>query len=681
MSQRSLEGQAGVDPSATRPRWGLLDLEELSQDEIWDLFLDDVKQERQAGREVTLAYYLERVPGIRERRDVLHAAITAAIESATARGQSRSSAFRSLINSHPELEPSIDDVWAVDDLLGSTETLRGRLVGDPIQLPAEFGPVWREGERRYRLTEQIASGSRGEVYLAKDRSLSDPAAPALVAIKLVPEWLHVEPEELLREGARARRVIHPNVARVLEAGHDQEHGLYLAFEYVEGTTLDVRGRHQADARSQREAVKGMMPLLDGLATAHERGVAHLDIHPRNVLVRPSGEPVLIDFGLGVAVSDMGGPLRRAVGALGFVSPEMFRGTPGIDPMGADVYSIAGLLWWLLTGTVPNGSTTEQIEARLTAEQAQANTAPSPLGGQQLEPDLRLVLERGLRFSAEDRTASVRALQRDLENWLDYRPIGGQATSPWKRAKLFTRRSPASIAIAASIIGLTAIASGGLAWQRSEHLSREKLNAAAAEAREAELDSQAAEARAQAAETEAQRAADTRRAVNSLELVVASSGQEGVTKDWAIALTLLRDLYAEGEALDAQALDKVREARIQHAQNTIDSLLATHNETDTIVLFWRAMLGSSLADASRYQEAAEVLRQCVEQLAAVLNESDPMLFRLRVLEACCRYQAERTDHAYQRLQSALLAAKRSELPTRLAVLVESSERLRKTQHSP
>src|SRR5262249_18637027 len=131
------------------------------------------------------------------------------------------------------------------------------------------------------------------VFRARDTRLQRP-----VALKILPPELAGDPEALRRfyqEGCAAAQLDHENIARIFSIGSDQDLH-YIAFEYIEGTTL----RQRVDAKgplSVAEAINYTRQIAGALVHAAGRGVVHRDIKPSNLIVTPHGRAKLVDMGL------------------------------------------------------------------------------------------------------------------------------------------------------------------------------------------------------------------------------------------------------------------------------------------------------------------------------------------------------------------------------------------------
>ena len=225
---------------------------------------------------------------------------------------------------------SVSDGEAAEHLLSCSEcrflqdlsrNLAGPSAGPPLEGPlsafldvcdrtmAEGKPVLG----RYHLLRRLGFGGQGVVYQASDVG----AQGELVALKLV-RIAEAEGESSAREVALAHRVRHPGICRIY---HTEAHGQirFITMEYVAGGSLDT----VAPGLSSRQRLAVFRRIAEAVHAAHQAGVLHLDLKPRNVLLRGPEEPIVTDFGLAVAVEDP----RTAHGTGGtprFMAPEQAR---------------------------------------------------------------------------------------------------------------------------------------------------------------------------------------------------------------------------------------------------------------------------------------------------------------------------------------------------------------------
>lgn len=200
----------------------------------------------------------------------------------------------------------------------------------------------------------IGSGASATVCLAEHLATGE-----WVALKLIHQAGELSDDEradLRRrfelESRTARRLNHPGIVRLIDAGDDAGQ-LWVAMEPVPGCTL-LRYTEQARLLPPPVAVDIAQQLAEALGHAHDAGVVHRDLKPSNVLVDlPSGIVKLSDFG--IARLDDGARTRTGVmlGTPGYMAPEQLAGTAA--DARADLYALGVLLFELLTGRRPHES--------------------------------------------------------------------------------------------------------------------------------------------------------------------------------------------------------------------------------------------------------------------------------------------------------------------------------------
>jgi serine/threonine protein kinase/tetratricopeptide (TPR) repeat protein len=213
---------------------------------------------------------------------------------------------------------------------------------------------------RYDLQHEVGRGGMATVYLARDVRHGRP-----VAIKVLhPELgLSLGPERFLREIQIAARLQHPHIVPLYDSGQAGDL-LYYVMPFVEGESL--RQRLQREGSLPLEEALGITrAVASALDYAHRQQVVHRDIKPENVMLH-DGEAMVTDFGIAKAVSAAADTLTRtgtSVGTPQYMSPEQAGGETEIDGR-SDIYSLATMLYEMLTGGVPFTGTQQAIMAQL-----------------------------------------------------------------------------------------------------------------------------------------------------------------------------------------------------------------------------------------------------------------------------------------------------------------------------
>lgn len=202
--------------------------------------------------------------------------------------------------------------------------------------------------RRYDVSTIIGSGTFGLVYDAFDRV----EGRRVVLKELRPDWraTPAAAAQFRQEAQAALRVSNPHLVRMLSVERAAD-GHVLVLEHVEGVTL--RERMGRGPLASKEASKLAADVLDALSSLHGIGILHRDVKPENVIIRPSGDAVLIDLGAASATESRtiaaGGPHP---GTPAYMSPEQ-KGGARIDAT-SDLYSLGAALWEALAAAPPGG---------------------------------------------------------------------------------------------------------------------------------------------------------------------------------------------------------------------------------------------------------------------------------------------------------------------------------------
>jgi serine/threonine-protein kinase len=253
---------------------------------------------------------------------------------------------------------------------------------------------------RYAVERELGGGGMATVYLAQDLKHE-----RQVAIKVLkPELAAVlGAERFLHEIKVTANLQHPNILPLYDSG-EADSFLYYVMPYVEGETL--RGRLKRERQlSVEHAVDIAKDAAAALAFAHGRGVIHRDIKPENVLLG-SGQAIVADFGIALAVSTAGGERLTESGvSLGtphYMSPEQAAGDRELDAR-SDVYSLACVVYEMLVGDPPHaGSTVQAVVARVLSE------TPPPISTTRalVPPYVDAAVQRALAKTPADRFASA-----------------------------------------------------------------------------------------------------------------------------------------------------------------------------------------------------------------------------------------------------------------------------------
>jgi WD40 repeat protein len=224
-------------------------------------------------------------------------------------------------------------------------------------------------------------------------------------------------------------------------------------DYVPGRDLDQE--LAAVPRTLREEVELLARVARAAGAAHQRGVLHRDLKPGNIRIDPEGEPHLLDFGLAKWLQEEEGAraLTSSGGFLGsapWASPEQVDGRPA--DVRSDVYSLGVVAFQALTRSFPydvSGPLARVFESIRSAPPAHASSLR-----REIDADLDTILATALAKEPERRYASALDLARDLENWLEGRPIDARRDSAFYVLRKTLRRHWLASATALGVFGLT-----------------------------------------------------------------------------------------------------------------------------------------------------------------------------------------------------------------------------------
>jgi serine/threonine protein kinase len=284
----------------------------------------------------------------------------------------------------------------------------------------------------YRLLEVIGRGGMGAVYLAER---ADGEVTQQVAVKLLPPGAGAtQREHFLQERQILASLTHPNIARMLGAGHVENGQPFLAMEYVEGKPIDVF----CAGLSIPQKISLFLKVCAAVSYLHRNLIVHRDLKPSNILVTPEGEPRLLDFGiakiLDVATDSTITSMRMLTPD--YASPEQVTG--GRISTATDIYSLGAVLYRLLTGQPAHEFEDHSPEAITRVVTTREVTRPS-LSAPELKGDLEFILLKALRKDPQERYTTVEQFAEDLDAFLQSRTVKARSGNAWYRARKFLRR--------------------------------------------------------------------------------------------------------------------------------------------------------------------------------------------------------------------------------------------------
>ncbi len=274
---------------------------------------------------------------------------------------------------------------------------------------------------RYELGELLGRGGMAEVRKGTDVRLG-----RVVAIKRLRTDLASDPvfqARFRREAQSSASLNHHSIVSVYDTGQElSADGVpqpYIVMEYVAGRTLRDILREGRKILPQRalEITSGILAALD---YSHRAGIVHRDIKPANVMLTPSGDVKVMDFGIARAIADSSSTMTQTAAVVGtaqYLSPEQARGE-SVDSR-SDVYSTGCLLYELLTGRPPFvGDSPVSVAYQHVREHAPPPSVLDP----ELPPEVDAIVMKALTKGVEDRYQSAAAMRADIERFLAGKPV-------------------------------------------------------------------------------------------------------------------------------------------------------------------------------------------------------------------------------------------------------------------
>jgi len=341
----------------------------------------------------------------------------------------------------PPLEPPVKDL-TTSHLFGLSLTdeewfERARVI-------AEQPPVGRLGP--YELLAEVGRGGQGIVYRARQ-----PGTGRDIAIKRVSAGVFASAEtraRFEREIEATAALDHPHIVTVFGAEVIDGQPL-LTMKWIDGVPIE---RWAVGPNGERRPVKKLLEVFllvcDAVHHAHQRGVIHRDLKPSNILVDRHDQPHVLDFGLAKVERERGSTATLTLsgaflGTPAYAAPEQFRGDARNIDVRTDVYALGAILYHLLTGRLPFG-TSDDLGELIQAISLRDPPAPSALD-RRLNRELDAIVLKALQKSKDRRYASVDALTADVRRYLAGEAVWAHPPSRAYRLRKFVGQHRLAVA--------------------------------------------------------------------------------------------------------------------------------------------------------------------------------------------------------------------------------------------
>jgi serine/threonine protein kinase/WD40 repeat protein len=343
-------------------------------------------------------------------------------------------------------------------------------------------------QMEYRLEAEIARGGMGRIFEAED-----PLLHRQVAVKVSSVGMGRKDMRFAREAEVLALLAHPNIVPVYNLGSDSQGRPFYSMKLVRGRTLEaiIRDLREGDEETRKRfSLDRLLTIFrkvcDALTFAHSKQILHRDLKPANIMVGEFGEVLVMDWGLAKVIGEspalsepsdgsgvrqegqwggdsMGMTLEGDVmGTPQYMSPEQAEGRIADLDQRADIYSLGGILYAILTLRAPvegdsldevltkvrKGSITPMTAMRLEAVRVGGEMTPRALGSD-VPKALRAVTLKAMALSREDRYQSVGALLADIEAYQGGFATGAEKAGFWKQLLLLVRRNKGAFATAAA----------------------------------------------------------------------------------------------------------------------------------------------------------------------------------------------------------------------------------------
>ena len=258
----------------------------------------------------------------------------------------------------------------------------------------------------YQIIKTLGSGGMGVVYKAFDIRLE-----RYVALKFLPDILRNDEhakKRLIREAKAASALDHHNICTIYDIGEYNDEQLYIAMAYYAGASLEQYMLQQKFG--VEKSLDIIHQLLEGLLTAHRKGIYHRDIKPANLLLTHEGNLKIVDFGIAMTKNNIGTDTGIQAGSVSYMSPEQIRGEKA-DAQ-SDLWGSAVIFYELLAGRRPfSGNSLPEIVNRV------LNHSIAPLN--KIRPELPAAVDRwfqrALAKNEADRFPDSESFVREFHN--------------------------------------------------------------------------------------------------------------------------------------------------------------------------------------------------------------------------------------------------------------------------
>jgi Protein kinase domain len=309
------------------------------------------------------------------------------------------------------LDTEMNQQWE-RSLLGTSGAFSGE-PGAVSQMPTAFVNMISALESRYQVLKELGRGGMGIVFQAHDKQLNEQ-----VALKIISPMLSTDPESLerlKREVSSARRIAHPNIIRIFDIG--ESNGLhFVSMEFFPGQNLKEYIRNRG-ALSLLQGSHIVFQICEGLEAAHRQRIIHRDLKSPNILIGPTGNVKIIDFGLARATYMEGMTATGLIlGTPEYMSPEQVSGKRTDER--TDIYSLGIMLYEIFTGKLPfRGESAISVGFQQIRDEPHR---PRDINSQ-IPEELERIILKALQKDPNKRYMAIRELRQEFEKIVQTSP--------------------------------------------------------------------------------------------------------------------------------------------------------------------------------------------------------------------------------------------------------------------
>ena len=259
---------------------------------------------------------------------------------------------------------------------------------------------------RYEVISALGQGAMGTVYKAVDPLIERAVAIKTINLDLAKKERAEFEERFYREAKSAGRLSHANIVTIYDVGETDDIA-YIAMEYLEGESL--RDMLDSGVVLPVELIASIAARIAGaLNYAHENQVVHRDIKPANIMITPSRDVKIMDFGIAQIPTGARTQHGTLLGSPRYMAPEQVEGqsTDGRT----DIFALGVVLYEMLTGVAPfDGDNLSAIMYKILHEEP----APPSTINARVPPVFDRIISRALSKRPQDRYPTALAFARDL----------------------------------------------------------------------------------------------------------------------------------------------------------------------------------------------------------------------------------------------------------------------------